>query len=82
VGGRLCLSGLRLEHIVAIQREYTKYGIDFDQQATRTLENWRLGSEGEGEWAQISGTKRELSDQERRALSAYLSAFAAGEGAE
>ena len=55
VGGRLCLSGLRVENLEAIETEYAKYGIDFDQRSTRVHETWRPGSEGEGEWAQISG---------------------------
>lgn len=55
VGGRLMLSGLRIEHVDAIQLEYAKYGIEFDQMATKTLAQWRQGAEGEGEWALISG---------------------------
>jgi len=57
VGGRLCLSGLRVENLEAIEIEYAKYGIDLDQRSTRVHEAWRPGSEGEGEWAQISGYK-------------------------
>jgi hypothetical protein len=55
VGGRLCLSGLRVDNLEAIETEYAKYGIDFDQRSTRVHETWRPGAEGEGEWAQISG---------------------------
>ena len=51
----MCLSGLRIENLEAVKREYSKFGIDFDQSATKRLDRWRVGAEGEGEWAQISG---------------------------
>jgi len=31
IGGRLCLSGLRVENLEAIEKEYSGYGIVFDQ---------------------------------------------------
>ena len=55
VGGRICLSGLRPDHLAAVKREYARFGIDFDQTASKQLDRWRIGAEGEGEWVQVSG---------------------------
>lgn len=66
--GKLCLSGVRNFQIPALEAEYAKFGVKFEQIRTGCHENWRVGAEGEGEWAQITATRRKLSPSEKRKL--------------